>query len=154
MIFTHERLKKKKIGRLKLEEVFIEKTLVIIKPDGVRRQLIGKILQHFEQKNLRILDLKMGVLTKEQLEEHYQHLKERPFFPELLAYMLSGQVVIGILEGEDAVDSVRKIVGATNPLEAQSGTIRALYGTSQTENVIHASDSVTSAADEIQRFLK
>ena len=125
MIFTHERLKKKKICRLKLEEVFIEKTLVIIKPDGVRRQLIGKILQHFEQKNLRILDLKMGVLTKEQLEEHYQHLKERPFFPELLAYMLSGQVVIGILEGEDAVDSVRKIVGATNPLEAQSGTIRA-----------------------------
>ena len=154
MIFTHERLKKKKICRLKLEEVFIEKTLVIIKPDGVRRQLIGKILQHFEQKNLRILDLKMGVLTKEQLEEHYQHLKERPFFPELLAYMLSGQVVIGILEGEDAVDSVRKIVGATNPLEAQSGTIRSLYGTSQTENVIHASDSVTSAADEIQRFFK
>lgn len=98
MIFTHERLKKKKICRLKLEEVFIEKTLVIIKPDGVRRQLIGKILQHFEQKNLRILDLKMGVLTKEQLEEHYQHLKERPFFPELLAYMLSGQVVIGILK--------------------------------------------------------
>lgn len=96
----------------------------------------------------------MGVLTKEQLEEHYQHLKERPFFPELLAYMLSGQVVIGILEGEDAVDSVRKIVGATNPLEAQSGTIRALYGTSQTENVIHASDSVRSAADEIQRFFK
>ena len=154
MILTHERLKKKKICRLKLEEVFIEKTLVIIKPDGVRRQLIGKILQHFEQKNLRILDLKMGVLTKEQLEEHYQHLKERPFFPELLAYMLSGQVVIGILEGEDAVDSVRKIVGTTNPLEAQSGTIRALYGTSQTENVIHASDSVTSAADEIQRFFK
>ena len=147
-------LKKKKICRLKLEEVFIEKTLVIIKPDGVRRQLIGKILQHFEQKNLRILDLKMGVLTKEQLEEHYPHLKKRPFFPELLAYMLSGPVVIGILEGEDAIDSVRKIVGTTTPLEAQSGTIRALYGTSQTENVIHASDSVTSAADEIQRFFK
>ena len=154
MILTHERLYKMKFCRLILEEVFIEKTLVIIKPDGVRRQLIGKILQHFEQKNLRILDLKMGVLTKEQLEEHYQHLKERPFFPELLEYMLSGQVVIGILEGEDAVDSVRKIVGATNPLEAQSGTIRALYGTSQTENVIHASDSVTSVADAIQRFFK
>lgn len=78
-------LKKKKICRLKLEEVFIEKTLVIIKPDGVRRQLIGKILQHFEQKNLRILDLKMGVLTKEQLEEHYQHLKKRPFFPRIIS---------------------------------------------------------------------
>lgn len=130
----------------------MEKTLIMIKPDGVKRQLIGKITQRFEEKNLRVLSLKMEALTKEALAIHYQHLIERPFFPDLLAYMMSGPVVLFILEGENAIEVVRKMVGATNPLEAEAGSIRGLYGVSQTENVIHASDSVVSATNEIARF--
>lgn len=130
----------------------MEKTLVMIKPDGVKRQLIGKITQRFEEKNLRIVELKMETLTKGALEEHYQHLIERPFFPDLLTYMMSGPVVLFILEGEQVIEVIRKMVGATNPLEAEAGSIRGLYGVSHTENVVHASDSVAAANNEILRF--
>lgn len=132
----------------------MEKTFVMIKPDGVRRQLVGKIIQRFEEKNLQLLEMKMEALSKKQLEEHYAHLVERPFFPELCAYMMSGSVVQFVLEGPKAVEVVRKLVGATNPLEAEVGSIRSCYGVSYTENVIHASDSVESGMIEIQRFFQ
>ncbi|MHC5269340.1 nucleoside-diphosphate kinase [Enterococcus sp. LJL98] len=130
----------------------MEKTFVMIKPDGVRRQLVGKILQRFEEKGLQLLDLKMTTLSKAQLERHYEHLVARSFFPELLEYMMSGPVVQFVLVGPDAVQVVRQMVGATNPLEADSGSIRGCYGLSHTENVIHASDSLAAGRLEIARF--
>ena len=132
----------------------MEKTLVIIKPDGVKRHLVGKIIQRFEEKGLVITALKMGTLTLSLLEEHYNHLVTRPFFSELVDYMTSGPVVILILTGENAIEIVRKMVGTTNPLQAEIGSIRGQYGLSHTENVIHASDSTAAAQAEIQRFFK
>lgn len=132
----------------------MEKTLVIIKPDGVKRRLVGKIIQRFEEKGLTIESLKMETLSLELLAVHYQHLVDRPFFPELVAYMTSGPVVYLILSGDNVIEVVRKMVGATNPLQAESGSIRGAYGLSHTENVIHASDSVETAQQEIQRFFK
>lgn len=132
----------------------MEKTLVIIKPDGVKRRLVGKIMQRFEEKGLTIASLKMETLTLELLEEHYQHVVDRPFFPGLVAYMTSGPVVLIILSGENVVEVVRKMVGVTNPLQAECGSIRGAYGLSHTENVIHASDSVEAGQEEIQRFFK
>lgn len=132
----------------------MEKTLVIIKPDGVKRRLVGKIMQRFEEKGLTIESLKMETLTLELLEEHYQHVVDRPFFPGLVAYMTSGPVVSLILSGENVVEVVRKMVGVTNPLQAECGSIRGAYGLSHTENVIHASDSVEAGQEEIQRFFK
>lgn len=132
----------------------MEKTLVIIKPDGVKRHLVGKIIQRFEEKGLVITALKMETLTLSLLEEHYNHLVTRPFFSELVDYMTSGPVVILILTGENAIEIVRKMVGATNPLQAEIGSIRGQYGLSHTENVIHASDSTAAAQAEIQRFFK
>ena len=132
----------------------MEKTLVIIKPDGVKRHLVGKIIQRFEEKGLVITALKMETLTLSLLEEHYNHLVTRPFFPELVDYMTSGPVVILILTGENAIEIVRKMVGTTNPLQAEIGSIRGQYGLSHTENVIHASDSTAAAQAEIQRFFK
>ena len=132
----------------------MEKTLVIIKPDGVKRRLVGKIMQRFEEKGLTIASLKMETLTLELLEEHYQHVVDRPFFPGLVAYMTSGPVVLIILSGENVVEVVRKMVGVTNPLQAECGSIRGACGLSHTENVIHASDSVEAGQEEIQRFFK
>lgn len=130
----------------------MEKTFVMIKPDGVRRQLVGKIIQRFEEKDLQLVSLKMETLSESQLASHYAHLLERPFFPELLAYMMSGPVVQLVLEGPQAVEVIRKMVGATNPLEAEVGSIRGCYGVNYTENIIHASDSVEAGLIEIQRF--
>lgn len=129
-----------------------EQTLVIIKPDGVRRKIAGKIIKRFENRYLDILDLKMETLTKEQLEQHYQHLVEKPFYPEIVEYMTSGPVILMILSGEDAIATVRQIVGATNPLEAQVGTIRGEFGQSKSQNLVHASDSAEAAKLEIARF--
>lgn len=130
----------------------MEQTLVIIKPDGVRRQLIGKIVQRFEDKNLSIAALDYRYIERSAAEEHYAHLRKRSFFKELIDYMTSGPVVILVLEGESVIDIVRKMVGATKAAEALPGTIRGDYGVPGTENVIHASDSSDSAIIEIARF--
>ncbi|MGG5333618.1 nucleoside-diphosphate kinase [Enterococcus sp. AZ163] len=130
----------------------MEQTLVIIKPDGVERKLIGRIIQRFEDKNLTIKEMYQGVISKAVAESHYAHLKDKSFFPELIAYMTSGPVVCLLLEGNDVIALVRQMLGATNILKAVPGTIRGDFACSTTENIVHASDSPENAAIEIRRF--
>lgn len=129
-----------------------EQTLVIIKPDGLTRRLTGRIIQRFEDKQLQISQIKKTSLTKTQLYDHYKHLTEQSFFPRLLDYMLEGPVVLMVIEGENAVLQTRKIVGVTDPMEAEMGSLRGDYGVNKTRNLIHASDSIDSAEEEIARF--
>ena len=130
----------------------MERTLVIIKPDGVRRHLVGSIIQRFEAKGLAIAEMKFETMTLELAKEHYQHLTERSFFDELIDYMTSGPVVYLVLVGEEVIDIVRKMVGATKAADAVPGTIRGDYALPGTENIIHASDSRDAAVKEIARF--
>lgn len=130
----------------------MERTLVIIKPDGVRRHLVGSIIQRFEAKGLAIAEMKFETMTPELAKEHYQHLAERSFFDELIDYMTSGPVVYLVLVGEEVIDIVRKMVGATKAADAVPGTIRGDYALPGTENIIHASDSRDAAVKEIARF--
>lgn len=130
----------------------IENTLSIIKPDGVRRNLVGKILSRFEKNNLRIVCTKMIHMSKREAEGFYSVHKERPFFGELTTFMSSGPVVVSILEGENAVLNHRKIMGATNPNDAKEGTIRADFAESLGENTVHGSDSLENAEIECSYF--
>ena len=130
----------------------LEQTLSIIKPDGVRRNLVGKILSRFEENNLRIVATKMIHMTISDAEGFYAVHHERPFFSELTQFMSSGPVVVSILEGENAVSHHREIMGATNPAEAAEGTIRRDYAESLGENTVHGSDSLENAAVEIAYF--
>ena len=130
----------------------LEQTLSIIKPDGVRRNLVGKILSRFEENNLSIVATKMIHMTISVAEGFYAVHRERPFFSELTQFMSSGPVVVSILEGENAVSNHRGIMGATNPSEAAEGTIRRDYADSLGENTVHGSDSLENAADEINFF--
>lgn len=130
----------------------MERTLVIIKPDGVRRHLIGRIIQRFEEKGLAITEMKVATMTEELAKEHYQHLSGHSFFDELINYMISGPVVYLILAGDDVIDIVRKMVGSTKAIDAVPGTIRGDYALSGIKNIIHASDSRDSATNEITRF--
>ena len=130
----------------------LEQTLSIIKPDGVRRNLVGKILSRFEKNNLRIVATKMIHMTTSKAEGFYEVHSERPFFSELTQFMSSGPVVVSILEGENAVSHHREIMGATNPTEAAEGTIRRDYAGSLGENTVHGSDSLENAAVEIAYF--
>ena len=130
----------------------LEKTLSIIKQDGVRRNLVGKIISRFEENNLRIVASKMIHMTISVAEGFYAVHSERPFFNELTQFMSSGPVVVSILEGENAVSHNRKIMGATNPLEADEGTIRRDFAESLGENTVHGSDSLENAAIEIAYF--
>ena len=129
-----------------------EQTLSIIKPDGVRRNLVGKVLSRFEENNLRIVATKMIHMTMFEAEGFYAVHRERPFFSELTQFMSSGPVVVSILEGENAVSLHRTIMGATNPAEAAEGTIRSDYAESLGENTVHGSDSIENAAVEISYF--
>lgn len=130
----------------------MEQTLVIIKPDGVSRKLVGEIFQRFEKKQLTFKQLKVAKMSRELAEEHYAHIKTFDFFEDMMAYMTASEVVYVVLEGHNAIKTVRKMIGATNCLEAEPGTIRGDYGGSSYENVIHASDSIEAAATEICRF--
>ena len=130
----------------------LEQTLSIIKPDGVRRNLVGKILSRFEENNLRIVAIKMIHMTRLEAEGFYAVHRERPFFSELTQFMSSGPVVVSILEGENAVSHHREIMGATNHAEAAEGTIRRDYAESLGENTVHGSDSLENAAVEIAYF--
>jgi len=129
-----------------------ERTLSIIKPDGVEKNIIGEIYRRFENAGLSIVAARMLHLTKDQAEGFYAVHKERPFFPDLVSYMTSGPVMLQVLEGEDAVASNRKLMGATNPAEADEGTIRADFARSIEENVVHGSDAAETAAQEIAFF--
>ena len=130
----------------------LEQTLSIIKPDGVRRNLGGKILSRFEKNNLRIVATKMVHMTISEAEGCYAVHHERPFFSELTQFMSSGPVLVSILEGENAVSLHREIMGATNPAEAAEGTIRRDYAESLGTNTVHGSDSLENAAVEIAYF--
>ena len=130
----------------------LEQTLSIIKHDGVRRNLVGKIISRFEENNLRIVATKMIHMTISESEGFYAVHCERPFFSELTEFMSSGPVVVSILEGENAVSHHREIMGATNPAEAVEGSIRRDYAESLGENTVHRSDSLENAAVEIAYF--
>jgi len=129
-----------------------QRTLSIIKPDATARNLVGKILAHFEDAGLTIVAAKMITLTPEQAGEFYAIHRERPFFGELVDYMCSGRVLVSVLEGDDAVNLNRKLMGATDPKKADAGTIRADFGDSVSANAVHGSDSSTSAEREISFF--
>ncbi len=130
----------------------LEQTLSIIKPDGVKRGHTGEILKRFENSGLRIVTTKMLRLSKLEAEGFYDIHRGRPFFAELTTFMSSGPVVVSVLEGENAVARHREIMGATNPAEADEGTIRRDFAQSIGENTVHGSDSTENAAIEIAYF--
>ena len=121
-----------------------DKTLILIKPDGVKKRHIGDIISRFEERGFNILHVRMLTMNSDQASNFYSIHKEKPFFSELIDYITSGPIVQVVLEGNSAIEIVRQMVGATNSLKAASGTIRGDFGISHTENVIHASDSVDS----------
>ena len=132
----------------------IEKTISIIKPDAVAKNVIGEIYSRFEKNGLKVVAAKMKQLSKEDAEGFYAVHKERPFFNDLVSFMTSGPVMIQVLEGENAVLKNRELMGATNPKEAAAGTIRADFAESIDANAVHGSDSLENAAIEIAYFFK
>ncbi len=132
--------------------MLLERTLFIVKPDGVSRNLIGKILAHVESEGFRIAEARLAQLTREQCQEFYSEHDGKPFFNDLVAYMTSGPVMLTCLEREGAITKLREVVGATDPAQAAYGTIRKLYGESKQMNSVHASDSPASAEREVKLF--
>ncbi|MEO2083137.1 MAG: nucleoside-diphosphate kinase [Desulfurobacteriaceae bacterium] len=130
----------------------VERTLVIVKPDAVKKNAVGDIVRILQENDLKLLAIKMVHLTKEQAKKFYIVHKDRPFYDELTDFMSSGPCVPMVLEGEDAISRVREIIGATDPAKAAEGTIRKKYGTDVGRNAVHASDSPESAAYEIPFF--
>jgi nucleoside-diphosphate kinase len=130
----------------------MEQTLSIIKPDAVKKNVIGEIYSRFEKAGLKIVQAQMISLTQEEAEGFYEVHKERPFFNDLVSFMISGPVMIQVLEGESALLKNRELMGATNPKEAEVGTIRADFADSIDANAVHGSDSLENAAIEIDYF--
>lgn len=129
-----------------------ERTLSIIKPDGVERNLIGKIITRFEEAGLKLVNAQLISLSKERAGDFYDIHRERPFFNDLVSFMTSGPVFVSVLEGENAVAKNRELMGATNPKEAAPGTIRADFSESIDANTVHGSDSLENAQREIAFF--
>ena len=132
----------------------IERTLSIIKPDGVKKGVMGEIIKRFENAGLNVVAMKMKTLSMAEAEGFYAVHRERPFFGELTEFMTSGPVVLMILEGENAISRNRELMGATNPDEAAEGTLRKLYASSIGENAVHGSDAPETAAVEISYFFR
>jgi nucleoside-diphosphate kinase len=130
----------------------MERTFVIVKPDGVRRALVGEIIRRFEQRGFRIAALKLVHPSRELAESHYGVHRGKPFFESTVQFITSGPVVAMVVEGADAVTGLRQIMGATNPLDAAPGSIRGDFATVITENIVHGSDSLESAEREIGLF--
>jgi len=130
----------------------LERTLAILKPDCVQRNLIGKVIERIEEAGFKIIGMKMVKLSRESAMGFYEVHKERPFFNDLIDYMTSGFVVPMVLEKYNAVEDFRKLIGATDPAKAEEGTIRRLYATSIQENIVHGSDSPENAIKEINHF--
>jgi len=130
----------------------IERTFSIVKPDGVQKNLIGEVYRRFEQAGLQIVAARMLQLSREQAEGFYAVHRERPFFSDLVNYMNSGPVMVQVLEGDNAIQKNREIMGATNPADAEPGTIRRDFAESIEENVVHGSDGADTAAEEIRYF--
>lgn len=132
----------------------MERTFIMIKPDGVQRNLVGEIIRRFETKGFTLVGLKFMSVSKELAEKHYDVHKERPFFGGLIQFITSGPVVAMVWEGEGVVASARKLIGATNPLTAEPGTIRGDYGVTVGRNIIHGSDAVETGQTEINLWFK
>ncbi len=130
----------------------MEKTLILLKPSALQRGLVGEVIKRFEQKGLLLRGIKMMQLTDEILSEHYAHLKEKPFFQRVKDGMMITPIIALCLEGIDAVKVVRTITGSTNGRDAQPGTIRGDFSMSVQENIIHTSDSLENAKEELNRF--
>ncbi len=130
----------------------VESTLLIVKPDGVRRRLVGEVLRRVEAKGLRIAEMRMMRIDRSLAEEHYGEHREKPFFGDLVEFITSGPVVVARLEGEGAVDVWRTMMGPTDPASAPAGTIRGDFGLIITENIVHGSDSPESADRELKLF--
>ena len=130
----------------------IQKSFVMMKPDAVQRRLMGKILSRFEDKGLQIVAVKLIQIDEDLAKTHYGEHVEKPFFPSLVEYITSSPSLAMVIEGEEAITTIRKIVGATNPLEADLGTIRGDFGMNTGRNIIHASDAPESAKREIALF--
>jgi nucleoside-diphosphate kinase len=135
-----------------IQTVAVESTLLIIKPDAVRRGLVGEILRRVEAKGLRIAEMQMVDIDRPLAEEHYAEHREKPFFDELVEFIGSGPVVIARVEGEQAISVLRSLIGPTDPASAPPGTIRGDFGTVITENLVHGSDSPESAERELKLF--
>lgn len=129
-----------------------ETTLILFKTDCVQKKLVGQVLQRFEGEGFTVRGIKMMELTSELLTEHYSHVADKPFFPEIVAFMQASPVIALALEGEDAVARVRDLLGPTDSTKAEKGTIRGDFGVDMMTNVCHASDSVENAAIEVKRF--
>jgi nucleoside-diphosphate kinase len=127
-----------------------ERTFVMIKPDGVRRALVGECLRRFEARGLKLVELKLLTPSRELAEAHYGAHRDKPFFPGVVQFITSGPVVAMVLEGESAIAAVRQMVGATRPLEAAPGSIRGDYALEVGENIVHASDGPETAAEEMR----
>ncbi len=132
----------------------MERTYVMLKPDAVERKLAGLIIQRIEAKGYRIAEIKIMMLTKEVLREHYAHVARMPFYPEMESYMMSGPVWAMIVEGENVVKGMRTLIGATKFEDALAGTIRGDFAGSTTKNIIHGADSPENAEIEIKRFFR
>ncbi|HEU4403564.1 MAG TPA: nucleoside-diphosphate kinase [Candidatus Polarisedimenticolia bacterium] len=130
----------------------IERTLAIVKPDGVEKNLVGEVVRRFEGAGLRIVALKMVRLAADQAGGFYQVHRQRPFFPALVSFMTSGPIVPMVVEGRDAIATVRRLMGATDPAKADAGTIRKDFAASIERNVVHGSDAADTAAFEIGYF--
>ena len=129
-----------------------ESTLLIIKPDAVRRGLVGEILRRIESKGLRIAEMRMTSIERELAEEHYDEHREKAFFEELVGFITSGPVIVARIEGENAIEVWRSMMGPTDPKDAPAGTVRGDFGTVITENLVHGSDSSASAERELKLF--
>jgi len=130
----------------------VERTLMLVKPDAVKKGVEGKIIAHVQEKGFKLVALKKLKLSREQAGQFYYVHKERPFYDELCEFMSSGPIVAMVWEGDNAIERIRQIMGATNPEEAEEGTLRKLYGTNIGENAVHGSDSRESAEFEIPFF--
>lgn len=129
-----------------------ERTLLIVKPDGVARGLVGEVLMRVERKGYRIEKIEGMTISRELAEKHYAEHKGKPFYDELISYITGGLSVVAVIVGESAIENLRVIMGATDPLDATPGSIRGAYATSVTHNLVHGSDSAESAAREIALF--
>src|SRR5881398_1089475 len=130
----------------------MERTLILVKPDAFARNLTGEIIARFERKDLRIVALKMMTMTRELAQRHYAEHEGKAFFDELVTFITSGPLVAMVLEGDEAVEAARQVIGATNPLQANPGSIRGDFAIAVGQNMVHGSDSPESAAREVGLF--
>jgi nucleoside-diphosphate kinase len=130
----------------------VERTLILVKPDAFARNLTGQIIARFERKGLRLVAMKLMTMSRELAVQHYAEHEGKPFFDELVSFITSGALVAMVLEGESAIVAARQVIGATNPLEATTGSIRGDYAVTVGQNMVHGSDAPDSAAREVGLF--